>query len=462
MRSMEYKLSNYKFRKSVALRAVKLLNVILITFAFSLCWFNYYLPRTISPFYFLGSVLLLALFFILYLFLGKLYDGFVLDLSRISEIIYSQFLAYSITDLLFYVIICLLSKKIVNVFPGVLCLLGQILVSSIWAYFSHLWFFKIYEPVSTAVVYQENDDNLDELVGSYGLSKRFNICKTIKIEKLLKNMDELEGIRSVFITDVKSHDRNKVLKYCIEENIDVYVIPRVSDVILRSAYPVHLFHLPIYRADRYLGRPEYLFIKRLADILVSLILLILSFPITFITSICIKCYDKGPIFYRQIRLTKNGKEFSILKFRSMRIDAEKDGVARLSSGSSDDRITPIGRVIRKYRVDELPQLLNILKGDLTLVGPRAERPEIHKEYCKTFPEFNLRLQVKAGLTGLAQVYGKYNTTPYNKLKMDLMYIANPNIIDDLKILLATIKVIFIPESTEGIAKDQTTAMSKKG
>ena len=145
----------------------------------------------------------------------------------------------------------------------------------------------------------------------------------------------------------------------------------------------------------------------------------------------------------------------------MRIDAEKDGIARLSSGSSDDRITPIGRVIRKYRVDELPQLLNILKGDLTLVGPRAERPEIHKEYCKTFPEFNLRLQVKAGLTGLAQVYGKYNTTPYNKLKMDLMYIANPNIIDDLKILLATIKVIFIPESTEGIAKDQTTAMSKK-
>ena len=160
MRNMEYKLSNYKFRKSVALRAVKLLNVILITFAFSLCWFNYYLPRTISPFYFWGSVLLLALFFILYLFLGKLYDGFVLDLSRISEIIYSQFLAYSITDLLFYVIICLLSKKIVNVFPGVLCLLGQILVSSIWAYFSHLWFFKIYEPVSTAVVYQENDDSL--------------------------------------------------------------------------------------------------------------------------------------------------------------------------------------------------------------------------------------------------------------------------------------------------------------
>lgn len=220
-----------------------------------------------------------------------------------------------------------------------------------------------------------------------------------------------------------------------------------------------MFHLPIYKVDRYLGRPEYLFTKRLLDVLVSLILLIITLPITLITSICIKCYDRGPVLYKQVRLTRNGKEFNILKFRSMKIDAEKDGVARLSSGTNDDRITPVGKVIRKYRIDELPQLLNILKGDLSLVGPRAERPEIQKKYCETFPEFNLRLQVKAGLTGYAQVYGKYNTTPYNKLKMDLMYIAYPNIIDDLKILLATIKILFMPESTEGVSEGQTTAMS---
>ncbi len=455
-------MNNYKFRDSLALWGVKLFNVILITLMFSLCWFIYYLPRTNTPFYFWGSVLLLVLYAFLYFILCKLYDGFVIDLSRISEIIYSQFLAYSITDLIIYIVICLLSSEIVNVLPGLLCLLGQILTSSVWAYLSHRWFFKSYESSPTAIIYQENDNNFQNLVNFHNLDKRFDICKILKIDKLLEDLDQLDGIRSVFITDVSSHKRNKILKYCIEKDINVYVIPRVSDVILKSAYCVHLFHLPIYKVNRYLGRPEYLFTKRLLDILVSLVLLIITLPITLITSICIKCYDGGPVLYKQVRLTKDGREFNILKFRSMRIDAEKDGVARLSSGKNDDRITPVGKVIRKYRIDELPQLLNILKGDLSLVGPRAERPEIHKKYCETFPEFNLRLQVKAGLTGYAQVYGKYNTTPYNKLKMDLMYIAYPNIIDDLKIVLATIKILFIPESTEGITEGQTTAMGSDG
>lgn len=140
----------------------------------------------------------------------------------------------------------------------------------------------------------------------------------------------------------------------------------------------------------------------------------------------------------------------------MKVDAEKDGVARLSS-QNDDRITPIGKLIRACRVDELPQLFNILKGDLTCVGPRPERPEIAAQYVKEMPEFSLRLQVKAGLTGYAQVYGKYNTEPYDKLQMDLMYVSKMGIVTDLKIILATIKILFMPESTEGIAQGQTTA-----
>ena len=141
----------------------------------------------------------------------------------------------------------------------------------------------------------------------------------------------------------------------------------------------------------------------------------------------------------------------------MRVDAEKDGVARLSTGENDSRITPVGKIIRACRVDELPQLFNILKGDLSIVGPRPERPEIASQYCEEMPEFALRLQAKAGLTGYAQVYGKYNTTPYDKLTMDLMYIAHPSIVEDLKIMLATVKILFLPESTEGIAEGQTTA-----
>ena len=141
----------------------------------------------------------------------------------------------------------------------------------------------------------------------------------------------------------------------------------------------------------------------------------------------------------------------------MRVDAEKDGVARLSTGDKDDRITPVGRFIRKCRIDELPQLIDILAGNLSIVGPRPERPEIAEEYMKEMPEFQLRLQTKAGLTGYAQVYGKYNTTPYDKLQMDLMYIAHPSLIEDLRICFATVKILFVPDSTEGIAEGQTTA-----
>lgn len=228
---------------------------------------------------------------------------------------------------------------------------------------------------------------------------------------------------------------------------------------MSGAHPFHMFHLPMLRLQRYAASPEYLFIKRALDIAFSTIALIVSSPVFVITAIAIKAVDGGPVFYRQRRLTKDGKLFDVLKFRSMRVDAEKDGVARLSTGEKDDRITPIGRIIRKCRIDELPQLICILSGDMSIVGPRPERPEIAMEYEKELPEFALRLQAKAGLTGYAQVYGKYNTTPYDKLQMDLMYIAHPSIIEDFKIVFATVKILFMPESTEGIEEGQTTAMS---
>lgn len=219
-----------------------------------------------------------------------------------------------------------------------------------------------------------------------------------------------------------------------------------------------MFHLPILRLERYHPSPFYLLIKRLFDVAASGAAIIILSPIMIVVSIAIKLTDGGPIFYKQTRLTKNAKEFDVLKFRSMRVDAEKDGVARLSTGENDDRITPIGRFIRKVRIDELPQLLNILKGDMSIVGPRPERPQIAAEYEQEMPEFHLRLQAKAGLTGYAQVYGKYNTTPYDKLQMDLTYIASPSIFEDLRIMFATIKILFIPESTEGVSEGTTTAL----
>lgn len=228
---------------------------------------------------------------------------------------------------------------------------------------------------------------------------------------------------------------------------------------MSGAEKAHLFHLPMLRVGRYNPTPEYLIWKRAFDIVVAGTALVVFSPIMVVLAIIIRM-DGGTAFYRQKRLTKDGKVFEILKFRSMRMDAEKDGVARLSSGDADPRITKVGRFIRACRFDELPQLFNILAGDMSIVGPRPERPEIAKEYKKELPEFDLRLQCKCGLTGFAQVYGKYNTTPYDKLLMDLMYIAQPSMIEDLKICFATVKILFLKDSTEGIAADQVTAVKR--
>ncbi|EEG72135.1 bacterial sugar transferase [[Clostridium] hylemonae DSM 15053] len=204
----------------------------------------------------------------------------------------------------------------------------------------------------------------------------------------------------------------------------------------------------------------YPFVKRLSDILLSLTGLVLLSPILGIVALCIKLYDGGPVFYKQTRLTEGHKIFEIYKFRSMVVDAEKGG-ARLAS-RNDNRITPVGKFIRMTRIDELPQLINIIKGDMSVVGPRPERPEIEAKYLKELPEFELRLKVKAGLTGYAQVFGKYNTTPYDKLRLDLLYINEQSVLLDLKLIVWTIKILFIPESTEGIEEGRKTPSNISG
>ena len=188
------------------------------------------------------------------------------------------------------------------------------------------------------------------------------------------------------------------------------------------------------------------------DLALSLVGLIVASPIMLVCAIAIKAEDGGHVFYKQKRLTKDGRVFEILKFRSMRVDAEKYSGAVLSAGEHDPRITKVGHIIRACRLDELPQLINILKGDMSIVGPRPERPELQKEIEKEVPDFGLRLQVRAGLTGYAQVYGKYNTTFYDKLLMDLMYISKAGVLEDLTIMLATVKILTSKESTEGVGE----------
>ncbi len=445
-----------RLKHDILLRAVKLINLVLITVPFALCWVNYYAPRTASRYYWKGNCLVTALFAILYFIYGRVYESFLVSLSRISEMIYSQLLAMLISDGILYVLAWLLIKRLPAVYPMLCVLAGQLLLSALWSVLVHRWYFKTFPAMKSAIIYDMRR-GFDGLINEYGMDRKFDICVTASAEKCMDNLSILDGMEAVFLSGIHSHERNRILKYCVEKDIRAYVIPRIGDVLMSGAKRMHMFHLPILRVERYAPSPEYLFFKRFSDILLSLAALVLLSPVMLVTALAIRLTDGGPVFYRQCRLTKNGKKFNVLKFRSMRVDAERDGIARLSTGDKDPRITPVGSVIRKCRIDELPQLFNILGGSMSLVGPRPERPEIASQYEAQMPEFRLRLQAKAGLTGYAQVYGKYNTTPYDKLQMDLMYIANPGFKEDLRILLATVKVLFLPESTQGVAEGQVTA-----
>lgn len=449
-----------RFKHDLILRIIKIMDAVLMTVPFALCWYLYYAKHIASPFYAKGDYLVVALFFVLFVIFGRVYDAFLMSMQRISEIVYAQFLAVAVSDFIMYIVIWLLSKHLPNILPGVAALIGQVVLAAAWAYNAHHAYFKIFPPQATAVIY-DTRQGMEKLIGKYGLDTKYKVVLTATADECMANLAMLDGVSTVFMSGIHSHDRNVILKYCVENNIGIFVIPRIGDTIMSGAYPMHMFHLPMLKVGRYHPQPEYLFIKRLLDIVISAVALVVLSPIFLVTAIAIKVTDHGPVFYKQIRLTKDGKEFGILKFRSMRVDAEKDGVARLSSGEHDDRITPVGKVIRACRIDELPQLVNILIGELSIVGPRPERPEIAAQYCEEMPEFSLRLQAKAGLTGYAQIYGKYNTTPYDKLVMDLMYIAHPSIVEDLKIMFATVKILFMPESTEGVSEGQTTAMSDK-
>ena len=432
-------------------------NILLVTGAFWLCWSYFYASQITHPFYYAGNLIMVFLFGLFYYFTSHLYNGYSLPISRIYELVYSQALAALISDGILYLITILINRHYISFFPFVPTFLLQFFLITLWTVAAHQWYFREFPPKKTVVILGQGQ-NVDKLVKQYGMDVHFDVQSVVPVEECLKDIPGTIGqAEVVFCCGLHSHNRNLVTKYCVAHKIGTYVIPRIGDVIMDSAKKVHLFHLPMMAVQRYNPSPEFLFFKRLYDIVLSLVALVLFAPIMAAVAVAIKMTDGGDIFYRQARLTKDGKVFQVLKFRSMRMDAEKDGVARLSTGENDPRVTKVGRFIRAVRFDELPQLLNILKGDMAIVGPRPERPEISAQYAKAMPEWNLRLQAKCGLTGYAQVYGQYNTTPYDKLLLDLMYIAKPSLFEDFKIIFATVKILFMKDSTEGVAEGQVTA-----
>lgn len=442
--------------KRIIVRCFKLLNVALNFALFCFCWHAFYSTVYLSAPSVYQSAALFAVYLILLILLDRIYNAFDVGLLRISELVYANTLSTLMAALIVYGLTALTSCSIPRIFPLLLLLASQFAWHCLWAYAANCIYFKLHAPKRTVVVFRnQNDLKKLKLLSRY--TRRFSVEKYVENPKSFHQLiQDINGYEVVFAVGLSATLRNGLVKHCVESDIQGYIEPKVGDIIMAGAKEIQSFSIPILHVGKATPLPEYLLLKRLVDIVVSAAMLLITWPIMLVIVIGIKAYDRGPALYKQTRLTKDGRIFEMLKFRSMKMDAEKDGVARLSTGKKDDRVTPIGKFIRSYRLDELPQLLNILRGDMTLVGPRPERPEIAEKYEKNIPAFRMRLQVKAGLTGYAQIYGRYNSEPYDKLQMDLMYINRMSLAEDIRLMLATIKILFIKESTEGVEEPHDT------
>ena len=447
-------------RKEIFIRLLKIAHLFLSVLIFAFAWKEYRIVNAIdiAARY---DLFVFGMFGVLMYFFCRTYNAYLIEFQTPGDIVFSLCLSSGISTMGVYILTLIAWNKFHS--PGIflLAILAQFLFNAVWAVAVVKIYYHINKPLATIVIYR-NQADLRRLSDIRRYEKKYTVVRYLEdpqqIEETIRAIEECEA-GAVFLAGVNATLRNGIAKYCIEKDIPGFFLPHVGDVILAGGQHVQAFSVPIMSIQRSNNPPEYLFLKRMTDILVSALAIVLTSPFMLITALSIRLYDHGPAFYRQIRLTKDRREFAILKFRSMRVDAEKDGVARLSTGEKDPRITPVGRVIRAIRFDELPQLFNILKGDMTLVGPRPERPELAAEYEKEMPAFSLRLQVKAGLTGYAQVYGKYNTDPYDKLEMDLMYINRMNIFLDIQIMFATLRILFKKDSTTGIEEGKTNALT---
>lgn len=440
----------------------KIISTVLAFITSAGLWYWNVSPRWGEGYFGYISLLLVGIAFcMVYWFFAKMYQALKIGIYRLTELTYFQVLSFGMSDVILFIASLFWFHGIdgVEVFSYLTGFVVQMVIITGTIFILNRFYAKYDSPRKIMIIYGEEDykDFLRKIgekkwrykvVGCYADGTPMEILK-----------ESIRNCASVYLYEVKKDVKKELILYCNRIERDIYITQDVDDLITMGFDISHTFDTPFIRTKRMPVKWYYPFVKRTIDIVCAALALVVLSPILLIVAIAIKAYDKGPIFYKQIRLTKGHKKFEIYKFRSMIINAEKGG-ARLAA-QNDSRITPVGKVIRATRIDELPQLINILKGDMAIVGPRPERPEIESQYLEELPEFGLRLQVKAGLTGYAQVFGKYNTTPLDKLKLDLLYINQRSLLLDLKLILYTVKILFIPESTEGVKEGQTTAAKKK-
>ncbi len=438
----------YLKNKNTVRKIESIIELLIMAIAYYFVWKYKIFDRAyFYPFLGRGKYVLMGIYFLMMLVVIHLCEGFKYGYLRIADVLFSQWIGIFIVNFITYLQLCLMANLLIPAGPLLMLTLGDFVISLICVYI----FFSIYDRHARAskllMVYGKKESvglklKMDTRADSYNVSKIVSI--TEGMDKIIEMMKDYDGI---VISDVGAKKRNDLLKYCYMHDIQTYITPKISDVIISGGEGIHQFDTPLVHINTTGLTPEQELVKRFFDIVLCAIAAIVLSPLMLIIAIAIKLEDHGPVFYKQARVTKDGKVFDILKFRSMVEDAEQRPAT-----DDDDRITKVGHVIRATRVDELPQLFNIIKGDMSIVGPRPERTEHVEKYTAAIPEFELRSKVKGGLTGYAQIYGKYNTSAYDKIKLDLMYIENYSFLLDVKLVLMTIRILFKKESTEGFDK----------
>ena len=428
--------------------AETLLEILILTLAYYIVWMKGY---DLAYFAYKGKYVLMGVYAVLLyaLFLNSECTMFG-QLHR-GDLIMGQIISICLVNGITYLQLCLIANGILPPAPMLALTGADIVIAIVLILLYTSLYHRLYAPHDMLLIYGHRR-GVELKIKMDARKDKYNISGLISSDEGYdKIIQEIPKYDAVVINDVPAQLRNDLLKYCYRYRVRTYVSPKLTDIMLRGARNITLFDTPLLLVKGTGLTPAERVTKRAMDILISAIVLLILSPLMLLIAAAIKLEDGGPVFFRQKRLTRNGREFDILKFRSMVVDAEKYAGAVLAT-DNDPRITRVGRIIRPFRLDELPQLINILKGDMSVVGPRPERKVIADEYCKDIPEFAYRLKVRGGLTGYAQIYGKYNTSAYDKLRLDLMYIENYSLLLDIKLMILTIRILFSKESTEGVDK----------
>lgn len=424
---------------------------------FGYVWFCIYNPRMRFPYENKGNLMMIGCYVLYLLIFIYMYGGTKYAYFRKGQLILSQTLGTVVANTIIYIqtIMVFGMFPLPIVWPVFAMTAADFFVIVILNQASDGTFRRMFPPKRLLLICDMTAK--EQLIRKIsGRKDLYEVSRCVSSEESLERLKEEVGdCDAMMLYGLEEQKRNDLVKYCYEKSIRIYVAPEISDILLRGADRVHSFDTPFFLLRNSGLSFEQRLMKRAMDIIISGLMLLIASPFMLITALAIKIQDHGPVFYKQERVTLNGRKFYVYKFRSMVVDAEKNG-AQFSS-KNDSRITKVGKFIRATRLDELPQLLNILKGDMSIVGPRPERQQYIDEFCRETPEFSYRLKVKAGLTGYAQIYGKYNTTPLDKLKLDLMYIESYSVLLDIRLIFLTLKIMFTKESTEGVEEGKNHA-----